>query len=306
MKIMGIGNKRDIVIPCDTAAALISLSDGNAVRLFLFAAAEGGEHDKLSAMQTLGLSEGEYRLAVAALEKAGLAEISEPEQKTDFSAALSAAERAVGRMLRRNETESLLAVLESSGMSPGAFAVLLRFVLSRRETFGIGGRSLTVAQICKNTAAWVSEGIYTQADADRYIAARKNLDREVISVRNTLGINITGAYELAVVSGWVEDGFNTESISIAADIASKNGHPSDIAYISKVIRKWKDNGVADPASIRNYQAALERSRAQRETAMARRNGGKKSNGVPTLSAAELASIAETADYLKNGGDNSGI
>ena len=51
---------------------------------------------------------------------------------------------------------------------------------------------------------------------------------------------------------------------------------------------------------------MEQRKARRETEMARRNGGKKPHHPGSLSAAELASIAETADYLKNGGDNGGI
>ena len=202
-------------------------------------------------------------------------------------------EEALGRILRKSELETLLAVYETLNLTPDVLVLLISFC---REEGQLSARNLE-----RWAYRWHDQGLTTYAAAERFLEDwRLRNDRYGRILRIFGHDRRPSDAEKAYLDDWLKRGVTPELVSAAYDEMTTAIGRFNWAYINKILLNWMTEGIRTPqqAKARDKRPAPAKKETA-ETAILRRMAEKRAGRERTL-AARLAELrAASPEFLEN-------
>lgn len=254
-------NIENITIEQPQLHKLLSLSNGNAVLLYLYLRS-GNSIGQAS--QDLGLPDNQVALAEASLRQMGLWDCepksafvpgerptySETDVMTaldsdmDFRSLYGEVQRLLGKVLTTEELKLLLALRRYLGLPNDVISVLVYYCKDRARQRG-NMRNPSLRTIEKEAYHWAELGIETLEQAAAYIQAQNLKNSKLERLKRTIqvrGRNLTPGEE-RYASAWLDMGFEEEAVAMAYERTCLNTGGLNWAYMNKILQRWHEAGL---------------------------------------------------------------
>ncbi len=247
---------------------LLSAASGDAALLYIYLKSGNAPQ---SAMEELGMSQGQYGCALASLRQLGLWE-DQPhpafvpgerpaytEQdvhdslRTEpaFRSLYGEIQRRLGRTLTTEELKILLGLVRYLGLPEDVICVLVTYCQDRARQKGSLRPSLRTIE--KEAYAWAEQGIDTMEEAASFIH-RQNMYQSrlagVLRILQIRGRSLTAGEE-KYVSQWLDMGFEDGAIALAYERTCMNTGGLNWAYMHKIMLRWKDAGLLSAEAVKS-------------------------------------------------------
>ena len=261
---------------------LLSAGSPDAAMLFLYIAAG---NDPRSAETELGISASRLSCAGATLRQLGLW----PEEKrqkilpgerpnyseTDVLGAMESdqsfrclygeVQRLLGRSLNTEELKILLGFVRYLGLPGEVISVLVCYCRDRARQKG-SGRNPSLRTIEKEAYAWAERGIDTVEEAAMFIHSQNVRNSRLSRLMQQLqirGRNLTPAEE-RYAQGWLDMGFDEESIAMAYEKTCLNTGGLNWAYMNKILQRWHRQDLHTAEAVRTGDNKSQNGSVQRQ------------------------------------------
>ena len=261
---------------------LLSAGSPDAALLHLYIAAG---NDPRSAETELGISASRLSCAGATLRQLGLW----PEEKrqkilpgerpnyseTDVLGAMESdqsfrclygeVQRLLGRSLNTEELKILLGFVRYLGLPGEVISVLVCYCRDRARQKG-SGRNPSLRTIEKEAYAWAERGIDTVEEAAMFIHSQNVRNSRLSRLMQQLqirGRNLTPAEE-RYAQGWLDMGFDEESIAMAYEKTCLNTGGLNWPYMNKILQRWHQQGLHTAEAVRSGDNKSQNGAVQRQ------------------------------------------
>lgn len=261
---------------------LLSAGSPDAALLHLYIAAG---NDPRSAETELGISASRLSCAGATLRQLGLW----PEEKrqkilpgerpnyseTDVLGAMESdqsfrclygeVQRLLGRSLNTEELKILLGFVRYLGLPGEVISVLVCYCRDRARQKG-SGRNPSLRTIEKEAYAWAERGIDTVEEAAMFIHSQNVRNSRLSRLMQQLqirGRNLTPAEE-RYAQGWLDMGFDEESIAMAYEKTCLNTGGLNWAYMNKILQRWHQQDLHTAEAVRTGDNKSQNGSVQRQ------------------------------------------
>ena len=220
-------------------------------------------------------------------------ETAEIIRRRDLSGAIDEAQKLLGKTFNTTELKTFAELVEQLQIEPAYVLTLISWCKRR----GKG----TLYYVRGTAVSLVSEGIETLSQLEEYISHREAAESEIGQLRKMFGIGdraLTKTEEKRFTQWLIVDKFPVEVIGIAYDITVEATGKVSLAYIEKILVKWKEAGCS--GSVGDVERFLEREKAERGQAAAQKNGrGPKHDPIPsTYDSGDFFARAVERSYRK--------
>ncbi|MDR0905087.1 MAG: DnaD domain protein [Oscillospiraceae bacterium] len=283
-----------VIIPAETAAALLKLGDGNAALLYLYLATDGADKSSADKVRELGwdshtLEAAENRLVFAGimphiaapeiLEEALPAERADVSHKTErpskqtgsqFYVLVQEIQRMLGKVLSSDDIIRLLGIYDTLKLPGEVILQLVRYCMTETERQG-DTRAPSLRYIEKAAYTWEREGIFSLEAAEAYIIQRDVRRGEISVVRRAMQINDREftPTERKYVESWLALGYDAQTIAIAYDRTVIKTGKLAMNYMNSIIVNWHDKGLHTVEEILEKDTKPEQSPAARSVFVTR-------------------------------------
>ena len=161
-------------------------------------------------------------------------------------------QRLMGRVLNTEELKIVLGFVRYLGLPADVISVLVCYCRDRARQRG-SLRSPSLRTIEKEAYAWAEQGIDTVEAAAAYIQrqnVRNSRMYRLMGILQVRGRNLTAAEE-KYASGWLEMGFDEESIAMAYERTCLNTGGLNWAYMNKILQRWHRQGWHTADAVRS-------------------------------------------------------
>ena len=261
---------------------LLSAGSPDAALLHLYIAAG---NDPRSAETELGISGSRLSCAGATLRQLGLW----PEEKrqkilpgerpnyseTDVLGAMESdqsfrclygeVQRLLGRSLNTEELKILLGFVRYLGLPGEVISVLVCYCRDRARQKG-SGRNPSLRTIEKEAYAWAERGIDTVEEAAMFIHSQNVRNSRLSRLMQQLqirGRNLTPAEE-RYAQGWLDMGFDEESIAMAYEKTCLNTGGLNWPYMNKILQRWHQQDLHTAEAVRTGDNKSQNGSVQRQ------------------------------------------
>ena len=261
---------------------LLSAGSPDAALLHLYIAAG---NDPRSAETELGISASRLSCAGATLRQLGLW----PEEKrqkilpgerpnyseTDVLGAMESdqsfrclygeVQRLLGRSLNTEELKILLGFVRYLGLPGEVISVLVCYCRDRARQKG-SGRNPSLRTIEKEAYARAERGIDTVEEAAMFIHSQNVRNSRLSRLMQQLqirGRNLTPAEE-RYAQGWLDMGFDEESIAMAYEKTCLNTGGLNWPYMNKILQRWHQQGLHTAEAVRSGDNQSQNGAVQRQ------------------------------------------
>ena len=261
---------------------LLSAGSPDAALLHLYISAG---NDPRSAETELGISASRLSCAGATLRQLGLW----PEEKrqkilpgerpnyseTDVLGAMESdqsfrclygeVQRLLGRSLNTEELKILLGFVRYLGLPGEVISVLVCYCRDRARQKG-SGRNPSLRTIEKEAYAWAERGIDTVEEAAMFIHSQNVRNSRLSRLMQQLqirGRNLTPAEE-RYAQGWLDMGFDEESIAMAYEKTCLNTGGLNWAYMNKILQRWHQQDLHTAEAVRTGDNKSQNGSVQRQ------------------------------------------
>lgn len=246
---------------------------------------EGTGTEPTEAKKTLRLAD---ELAPATGE-----ETAEIIRRRGLSGVIDEAQKLLGKTFNTTEIGIVAGLSEQLDLEPAYVLTLISWCRNR------GKDSLRYVE--RTAFSLVSEGVETLAQLDAYIARREASESGIGQIRKMFGIGeraLTKTEEKRFTQWLIDDKLPVGVIGIAYDITVEATGKVSLAYIDKILSKWKEAGCA--GSAEEVERFIEREKAERGQAAAQKNGrGPKHDPIPsTYDSGDFFARAVERSYQK--------
>lgn len=264
-----IPQQQSIVLPNETAEALIRSKSGDAALLYLTLLRYPGEdplphlrfteEQLMRAQNTLiaaGLVSGEIRreLLDPVDERPTYTSEDVTRQITEdkqFSLLTANVEQMLGKRLSTPDLNILLGLYDYLGLPCEVIFLLVNHCTERVVARYGPGRRPTLRQIEKEGYAWARRGLLDLTSANDYLmryASRLKLTGQYLSA---LGIHDRrpSPTEERYLMEWAEMGFEGEAVTLAYDKTILKCKELRWPYLNKILKNWHDKGLHTIAEI---------------------------------------------------------
>ena len=312
---VGAGRESGIVLPAGTVERLIRVENGTAIRLYLLLC-QGNALDSNAICQRLCISDGELESAEACLISHGLASrAAEPQcdrrmardresapvytreeiaslKNGDmaFSHIVYETERLIKPLLNESDLRELMTIYSYYGMPADCFITLIHFVAARTASQNDGTKRPSLLTVKKEAYRWLELGINCVEKAEEFVAAELALSKKVTEIERALALPALTNDDRWTLRSWAELGFDAAGVKLAADISQKRKGEIILAYMNRILRGWKREGLTDASEIARREQAAEHEREINRTAAARRSGKRIVQSDRELSQTERAAL----------------
>ena len=260
-------NIESVKIESSDLHRLLSAGSGDAALLYLYLRA-GNPADNAGA--ELGLSPSRKSCAEATLRQLGLINTEEKrilpgerpnyterdvlravDTEPSFRSLYGEVQRLLGRNLNTEELKILLGFVRYLGLPEDVISVLVCYCKDRARQQG-KLRNPSLRTIEKEAYAWAEQGIDTMEEAAAYIQSRNLRNSRISRVMNILqirGRTLTPGEE-KYAQGWLDMGFDEESIAMAYERTCINIGTLNWAYMNKILTRWHQAGLHTAEAIR--------------------------------------------------------
>ena len=261
---------------------LLSAGSPDAALLHLYISAG---NDPRSAETELGISASRLSCAGATLRQLGLW----PEEKrqkilpgerpnyseTDVLGAMESdqsfrclygeVQRLLGRSLNTEDLKILLGFVRYLGLPGEVISVLVCYCRDRARQKG-SGRNPSLRTIEKEAYAWAERGIDTVEEAAMFIHSQNVRNSRLSRLMQQLqirGRNLTPAEE-RYAQGWLDMGFDEESIAMAYEKTCLNTGGLNWAYMNKILQRWHQQDLHTAEAVRTGDNKSQNGSVQRQ------------------------------------------
>ena len=220
-------------------------------------------------------------------------ETAEIIRRRDLSGVIDEAQRLLGKTFNTTEIGIVAGLAEQLELEPAYILTLISWCHNR------GKDSLRYVE--RTAFSLVSEGVETLAQLEAYIARREASESGIGQIRKMFGIGeraLTKTEEKRFTQWLIDDKLPVEVIGIAYDITVEATGKVSLAYIDKILSKWKEAGCS--GSAEEVEHFVEREKAERGQAAAQKNGrGPKHDPIPsTYDSGDFFARAVERSYQK--------
>ena len=162
-----------------------------------------------------------------------------------FRLLLNLAQEKFGRLLKDNDSITLLWLYDDEGMDISLILMLLEYCISQNKC--------TISYIERTAADWLNNNITSIADADKYITRKAQAKSAWKIVENAFGIEdrLPSSTELELSELWVLDwGFETDILRAAYEACVDAKSKFIMSYVKKVLEGWHNQGYKTAADIK--------------------------------------------------------
>lgn len=286
------GTLKDNLISCADADRLIAAHDADVALLYLFRL-RTGSCDKELAARTLCRTLREIEAAEEKLLRMGLGEqcpaavrqsppapVHEPEElmgqyKTEdltrrcrddevFRSILNEARKVMGKNLSSVDMKALFGVYDYLGLPSDVLMLLINYCGRLFEEKYHGQRRPTVKAIQKEADLWARQEVMTLEQAEDFMRRQDERRSRVNAVRESLGIRgrELSPTERGYINGWLDMGFDDESLAEAYDRTVTNTGALRWNYMNKILLSWHEKGLHRLGDITEKECRGRHSTAQ--------------------------------------------
>ena len=214
-------------------------------------------------------------------------------RRRDLSGVIDEAQRLLGKTFNTTEIGIVAGLAEQLELEPAYILTLISWCHNR------GKDSLRYVE--RTAFSLVSEGVETLAQLEAYIARREASESGIGQIRKMFGIGeraLTKTEEKRFTQWLTDDKFPVEVIGIAYDITVEATGKVSLAYIDKILSKWKEAGCA--GSVEAVENFIEREKAERGQTAAQKNArGPRHDPIPsTYDSGDFFARAVERSYQK--------
>ena len=258
-----------ITIPQSDVRKLLSAASPDAALLYIFLNS-GNRPEEAGA--SLNISESRFNCAAATLRQLGLWPEERPshiapgerpsysehdvleamDTDTSFRGLYGEIQRLLGRSLNTEELKILLGFVRYLGLPADVISVLVCYCKDRARQRG-SLRNPSLRTIEKEAYAWAERGIDTVEEAAAFIQAQNVRNSRLHRLMNILqirGRSLTAAEE-RFAQGWLDMGFDEETISMAYERTCLNTGGLNWAYMNKILQRWHEQGLHTAEQVRS-------------------------------------------------------
>ena len=242
-----------------------------------------------------GAPEPEKKATIAANELIPMTgtETAEIIRRRDLSGAIDEAQKLLGKTFNTTELKTFAELVEQLQIEPAYVLTLISWCKRR----GKG----TLYYVRGTAVSLVSEGVETLSQLEEYISHREAAESEIGQLRKMFGIGdraLTKTEEKRFTQWLIVDKFPVEVIGIAYDITVEATGKVSLAYIDKILSKWKEAGCA--GSVEAVENFIEREKAERGQTAAQKNArGPRHDPIPsTYDSGDFFARAVERSYKK--------
>ena len=259
----------EVKIPQGDVRKLLSAASPDAALLYIYIQSGNRPEDAESALQ---LSASRASCAGATLRQLGLwpeetarylptgerpayteQDVSHALQgDRSFMALRDELQRLMGRVLNTEELKIILGFVRYLGLPSDVISVLVCYCRDRARQRG-NLRSPSLRTIEKEAYAWAEKGIDTVEAAAAFIQSQNVRNSRMHRLMNILqirGRSLTAAEE-KYAAGWLEMGFDEESISMAYERTCLNTGGLNWNYMNKILQRWHQQELHTGEAVRN-------------------------------------------------------
>lgn len=250
--------EKQLVVRADSAgaAALICRACApDAALLYLYLVSHGGRGTIPEAASALGIPDKRIIKAADVLLLYGIvsAEGTVPprasvqvdpaelvrrrEGDPEFAGLCSYLEGALGRILGRNELETLCSLHYDLNMSCDVLMLMINYCRARRR--------LSVREMERLSYQWSDNGIVTYDDAARYIDELKEKHSRVSQIMNLFGLynRRPSDTERSFIEKWISLGFDNDMLKLAYERMVERTHEVSFPYLNAILERWHAAGI---------------------------------------------------------------
>ena len=261
---------------------LLSAGSPDAALLHLYIAAG---NDPRSAETELGISASRLSCAGATLRQLGLwpeekrqkilpgerpnysetEVLGAMESDQSFRCLYGEVQRLLGRSLNTEELKILLGFVRYLGLPGEVISVLVCYCRDRARQKG-SGRNPSLRTIEKEAYAWAERGIDTVEEAAMFIHSQNVRNSRLSRLMQQLqirGRNLTPAEE-RYAQGWLDMGFDEESIAMAYEKTCLNTGGLNWPYMNKILQRWHQQDLHTAEAVRTGDNKSQNGSVQRQ------------------------------------------
>ena len=261
---------------------LLSAGSPDAALLHLYIAAG---NDPRSAETELGISGSRLSCAGATLRQLGLWPVEKrqkilPGERPNYSETVvvggmesdqsfrclyGEVQRLLGRSLNTEELKILLGFVRYLGLPGEVISVLVCYCRDRARQKG-SGRNPSLRTIEKEAYAWAERGIDTVEEAAMFIHSQNVRNSRLSRLMQQLqirGRNLTPAEE-RYAQGWLDMGFDEESIAMAYEKTCLNTGGLNWPYMNKILQRWHQQDLHTAEAVRTGDNKSQNGSVQRQ------------------------------------------
>lgn len=165
-------------------------------------------------------------------------------QNPIYKELLAQAQIKFGRLLKMNENQTLLYLLEDEGMDISVILMLLEYAANENR--------LNVSFIERTAAAWINAGVQSISDADKYIKENYKQKTAWRIVEKAFGIDsrLPSEKELEYSKLWIIDWqFDDKMLKIAYDKCVDSKNKLIMSYVAKILESFHQKGYKTPEDV---------------------------------------------------------
>lgn len=190
--------------------------------------------------------------------------VAAAQENPEIGELLNEAQVVLGRTISHSESEMIVNMVNFYGMRSEIVLMILEYCRSLKEKDK--SRNIGTAYILKIAQNWMEEGIETIADAEEKLKALEKSDRVWHEISAMAGImhKKPTVKQREMVLGWSND-FSMDMISIAIDRMKENTDSPKLSYVDKILKSWKEKGIATPAQVAEESEQFAKSKEKSGT-----------------------------------------
>ena len=238
----------------DAALLYIYLQAGNSMTEAEQALRMGAERIRCAGavLRQLGLYSEEKPTHILAGERPSYSEwdVQEASNDQSFRSLCGEVQRLLGRVLNNEELKILLGFVRYLGLPVDVISVLITYCKDRARNRG-NLRNPSLRTIEKEAYAWAERGIDSMEEAAAFIQTQNVKNSRMYRLQGLLqirGRNLTAAEE-KYASGWLEMGFDEETLALAYERTCLNTGGLNWAYMNKILMRWHEAGLHTATQI---------------------------------------------------------
>lgn len=188
--------------------------------------------------------------------------VAAQRESDEIAFLLNEAQVILGRTISHAEQEMLVNMVNYYGLKVEIIMMILEFYRCEKER----GKSVSISYVSAMAKNWSEEGISTIGEAEDKLRDIEQSDRrwnEIIAITGIRHKRPTDK-QREMIADWFSD-FDAAMISLAADIMKENIPEPKLAYMNKIIKKWRRQGISSPAQVKAQQQEFEKARGQKSS-----------------------------------------
>lgn len=263
----------NLAVPLEHVDKLLSLGNGSAALLYLYAMREKGNFSIEAAALCLKHTSAEIRSSAELLRINGLfssgeksfvpmpaeefpqytAEevISSSSGSEEFRIIVEESQRIFGKVLTRTDINTLYGLYDYLKLPTEVIILLINFCVDNtRERLG-PGKLPSMRTIEKEGYAWYNDEIITLDRAEEYLCKKREYKEKSAYVKRILQINDRGlsSSENKYIWDWLSMGFDIDAIEKAYDKTVLKTGRLQWKYMNSILESWHSKGLHSTEEI---------------------------------------------------------